>query len=612
MSTELLVLFDSSSVNLDSRIFQVNHQRTVIAVGMEPDDFITFEVVLLGSGTPSSVCGCYITQMQPGVILGVEELKCPACESQILRPVRLTDRNPVAVLDVPQGVLVRAIYHGTGINLRTVTVHAYATNTPNLTDAMRGCPPVCCEDEPQTWRNTGEVRCDETNNILYRIEISNCGNIREVSGPGQSIPWTATGRERCRDDNVQIQEQNPCGTTRWTIDRPIEWTATGAERCRRDNVEIQEQNSCGTMRWTIYRPIEWIGTGQIRCQNGEVQRQEANQCGTVRWVFDRALEWVANGTTRCTNTTVEQQEQTPCGDLRWTILRAVEWQYNCCVRCTDSTFEQQQANDCGRLRWEQQAISWTPTGLEDCLNASVFRQERNQCGTLRWINTGESCAGFTSDHTITSIVAVGATITEGQLAQWTVTLNTPVSGAALLINFTLGGTEQAARSYPAPNLIIPIGASSGVVSAQTFDDLTIEATLALTITAVVSSRVTAVPAASSINVLDNDSPTGDSTHTVVCISPPGDITEGDTASWTVQLNSLVAGADLVITSTLSGTEQTIHGYPAPSVVIPIGQNTGVLSVITTDDATVESSQQLCLTVNTGARITAVNNVPCGA
>jgi hypothetical protein len=578
MSTEPLVLFDSASVNLDSRIFQVNSQRTVVAVGMEPDDYITFEVVLLGSGTPSSVCGCYMTQMQPGTILGVEELKCPACETQTLRPVRLTDRNPVVVLDVPQGALLRAIYHGTGINLRTVAVHTYATSTPNLTDAMRGCPPVCCEDEPQTWRDTGQVRCDELTNRLYRIEISNCGNIREVSPPGQIIPWAATSAERCRGDNVEIQEQNPCGTTRWTIDRPV----------------------------------EWVGTGQIRCRDGEVQRQETNQCGAARWVFDRALEWVANGITRCTDTTVEQQEQTPCGDLRWTVLRAVEWQYNCCVRCTDSVFEQQQVNDCGRVRWEQQAIAWTPTGLEDCFNASVFRQERNQCGTERWVDTGESCAGFTSDHEITSIVAVGETITEGQLAGWTVTLDTPVAGAPLLINFTLGGAEQVARNYAAPNLIIPIGASSGVVSVQTFDDLTIEATLALTIAAVVSSRVTAVPAASSINVLDNDSATGDSTHTVVCISQPANITEGDTVSWTVELDSLVAGSDLVVTSTLSGTEQTIHRYPAPSVVIPIGQDSGVLTVTTTDDVTVESSQQLCLTVNLSARITAVNNTPCGA
>lgn len=576
MSTEPLVLFDSSSVNLDSKIFQVNHQRTIVAVGMEPGDFITFEVVLLGSGSPSSVCGCYVTQMQPGAILGVEELKCPVCESQTLRPVRLTDRNPVVVLDVPQGALVRAIYHGTGIDLQTVTVHAYATNTPNLTDAMRGCPPVCCEDEPQTWRRTGEVRCDDLTNQLYYIEISNCDNIREVSSPGQTIPWTATGAQRCRGDNIEIQEANPCGTVRWTIDGPVEWT----------------------------------GTGQIRCQNGEVQRQEANQCGTVRWVFDRALEWVANGVTRCTDTTVEQQEQTPCGDLRWTVLRAVEWQYNCCVRCTESLFEQQQVNDCGRIRWEQQLIAWVPTGLEDCFNASVFRQERNQCGTLRWIDTGESCAGFTSTHVINSIVAVGASITEGQLAQWTVTLDTPVAGAPLLINFTLAGAEQAARNYPAPNLTIPVGSTSGIVPVQTFDDLTIEATLALTVTAVVSSRVTAVPAASSINVLDNDSPTGDSTHTVTCISQPANITEGDSVSWTVQLDSLAAGSALVVTSTLSGTEQAIHSYPAPSVIIPIGQNFGVLTVTTTDDVTVESAQQLCLTVNTSARITAVNNIPC--
>jgi hypothetical protein len=602
-----IVLFSSASLNLDSPLFQINNQKTIIAVGMDPGDYITFEIVQLSPGVPSSVCGCYISAMRPGSVIGIEQMQCPACESATLRPVRLTSRNPVVILDLPQETFVRAMYNGTGVNNRSVYVYAYETATPNLTDAMRGCPPVCCEDEEQIWIDTGARRC--TASAYERLEISNCGNHRWVDhGP---LVWQPTTEVRCDHEANMFftQEVNNCGETRW-VSPPgqiIPWTETGNERCNGANVEREERTPCGDLRWVVNRPIEWVATGERRCTSTTVEEQERDNCGNLRWVARSAANWVPTCCETCDDTNVYRQERNACGDLRMVLDRLVSWQYTGATRCTSLTFEQQQVNDCGRIRWEAQPISWTPTGATECREDSLFRQEANNCGTLRWVDTGQACIGST--HEILSIV--GADITEGQVAQWTVTLDAPVSGAPLTINFTLSGSEQAINSYPAPSLIIPIGQTVGVLAVQTTDDTTIEVTQELCAQAQISPRVTAVPGAPGcLDVLDNDTPTGDSTHIVVCITQPANITEGQTVSWTVQLDSVVAGSDLVVTSTLSGSEQAIHGYPAPSVVIPIGASSGVLSVTTTDDTTVESSQQLCLTVNTSARITAVNNIPC--
>ena len=45
-----ITLFDSQSANLDSVTFELKGQRTVIGLGLQPDDYITFEVVKVSAG----------------------------------------------------------------------------------------------------------------------------------------------------------------------------------------------------------------------------------------------------------------------------------------------------------------------------------------------------------------------------------------------------------------------------------------------------------------------------------------------------------------------------------------------------------------------------------
>jgi hypothetical protein len=112
-----------------------------------------------------------------------------------------------------------------------------------------------------------------------------------------------------------------------------------------------------------------------------------------------------------------------------------------------------------------------------------------------------------------------------------------------------------------------------------------------------------------VTVFDNDG-IPPSVHVVITVTPPTYAPEGNQFCWLVTLDAPVAGAPLTVNSALSGTEQAVHGYAAPSVVIPVGATQGYLCVQTTDDAIVEADLSLCLQVATSARITSVPAAQC--
>lgn len=423
-----ITLFDKASLNLDSPTFILSGQRTIIAVGMQPGDYITFEVLKVNPAARSIVCGCRLSESGVGSIDGIQELKCPTCETGTGQSVRLTERNPVVVLDAPQEVLLRAIYHGDGVDMSTVTVWAVETSTQDLTDSMRGCPPVCCEDEAQTWVGTGETRCSATQVEVQ--EISNCGNYRWVVAPVQPAAfWNPTGTTQCsliNDIDTLQQETNPCGQVRWVAGPAQVWNATGETRCVAGNIETQQANQCGRTRYVAGGAVVWVATGVLNCsvandtdtlqqetnQCGELrfvagpaqiwvetgatrpagagfEVQETNQCGRFRWVAGEASEWIATGEINCStvnDTDTIVQEVNQAGRYRWVVGPAQVWTDTCCTRCNGANFEHQQTNQCGRTRWVVSgAVVWTANGDFFCDGSFVQNEEVNQCGTSRWV-----------------------------------------------------------------------------------------------------------------------------------------------------------------------------------------------------------------------------------
>lgn len=114
----------------DTFIIPFGGQMTVTAIGLDPDDFISFQLVYVPS-LDIDHCSC-----PPGVVnlpsvAGVTELRC--CGT----PITLNADSPVVILDTPQRTLLRAVLHATDPSL--VWAWAIETSTANVNDRLRGC-----------------------------------------------------------------------------------------------------------------------------------------------------------------------------------------------------------------------------------------------------------------------------------------------------------------------------------------------------------------------------------------------------------------------------------------------------------------------------------------
>jgi hypothetical protein len=309
-----VTLFDQTKLSPTSPFFYLNEQVTVAAWGLHPDDYITFEMVQTNAASMPRACGCDFVPAGRIALNAVQELLCPSCPSES-RPVRLRPTNPAVVLDYPQGALLRAVYHGTGLETGEVVVIAYDSVTGDLTDAIRGCPAPCCVDEGGSteWTPTGVYRCNGEN--YEEREESNCDEFRwVVVGSAQ---WEDTGNFRCVDGDVEAQQESICGTYRWVLQGPVTWTPNGETRCRGGNVERQELDNCGNPRWTIVGPVTWVNLPENRCRNGNVETLQVDDCGNTRWVVSGPVVWVPNGETRCVDGLQQVQEADNCGNTRW-------------------------------------------------------------------------------------------------------------------------------------------------------------------------------------------------------------------------------------------------------------------------------------------------------
>ena len=90
------VLFDHTSIGPHSAVFDIPSQVTITAFGLQPDDYITFEALQLTPGARAFACGCVLTPAQEALIADTQQLQCPSCDSDVLRPVRMTDARVTA------------------------------------------------------------------------------------------------------------------------------------------------------------------------------------------------------------------------------------------------------------------------------------------------------------------------------------------------------------------------------------------------------------------------------------------------------------------------------------------------------------------------------------
>lgn len=129
-------LIDKDTVSGVSDPFEIDIQVTVMALGLEPLDTVTFSIVQLSD--PARVaCECPPAAVVfPSII---DDIPLTCCGE----PITLSRTRPYVILDAPQGAKIRATLN-TNAPPDTQFVFYTVTNTQNVNDRMRGCP---CEEQ---------------------------------------------------------------------------------------------------------------------------------------------------------------------------------------------------------------------------------------------------------------------------------------------------------------------------------------------------------------------------------------------------------------------------------------------------------------------------------
>lgn len=416
--------------------FSFNDQATITSVGLGPDDIVTFETVLLKSGTPDEMCGCFVKPGEMPSITGVETLMCFECgdgSGEEPRPVRLTAANPIVVLNAPQGVLMRAHFSGAGLGTAEVWA-TIGTDTPlPLLPGMDGCPGTCCIDTE--WQENGAQRCDIETDMLQRQEISNCDNLRWVDV--RPLNWQDTGGIRCTDHVEEKQQANDCGDLRWVpTGTSCGWIATYELPCGglafrpeddRDPDATAEIDGCGEgeVAYLYPTPMPWaskpitdcdacVGGGTVVGYAFEGGQAACDPCAgdPGAWVRTGVRRW--DGTSGATEYGVERQEINGCGHYDWKDDGTLLWVDTGGIRCTGQDVQREQTTEFGQTRWIfKEPQEWRREGSERCLTGvgisyTVQRKELNQCNDSRWVDdrlelwqdTGNTRCATTNDSVI--------------------------------------------------------------------------------------------------------------------------------------------------------------------------------------------------------------------
>lgn len=475
-----------------------------------------------------------------------------------------------------------------------------------------------------TWLDTGARRCTANGTVLEGQYTTDTCNITAWFPTEEPVVWTATGQIRCTATNVERQEVNQCGTLRWTVGEPVTLVDTGNRRCLDGFYDAQYQNQCGTTVWEHIEPEEWSATGQTGCNvSNKVTVQETNQCGQLRWVTTNEDCGTGLDPSTHTATIVGAPSIAPEGTtFTFTVSLDAPATVNALPLSIALSGDEQTAHSYSSPRsviipvgsmsngFAVTTVNDAAGGPNTTLTATIQPHAR-----LTGIGSPASVtltptAVPNSSHDIVSLVGTPASAPEGSTFTFTATLDTPVSGSTLTLSIALSGDEQTAHSYASPRSVtIPVGSVSGSFTVATINDAAGGPDTTLTATIQPHPRLTGTGSPASVTLTAVAVP--DSTHTILSlVVDPVSGVEGTEFCWTATLNAAVAGSPLTLAPVLSGSEQTAHSYSAPSIIIPVGSNSGTGCITTIDDNVGGADTQLCLAISPGGRITSGHAAVC--
>ena len=200
----------------------------------------------------------------------------------------------------------------------------------------------------------------------------------------------------------------------------------------------------------------------------------------------------------------------------------------------------------------------------------------------------------------------------------TVTL-TNQSSTATTVSYTIGGasTATSGSDYTALPLtvVIPANTSTADITIPVLQDLTVEPgeTVIVDLTAATSNAAITAAGSATNTIADND------TATVTIANTTNGNEAGAVSGTLTATQTAVAAADTVINLTYGGTATNVTDYGRPATVtIPAGSLTGTVTLTVVNDAIVEGSETVDVTlasisssstgVSLGATLTATNTI----
>ena len=195
-----------------------------------------------------------------------------------------------------------------------------------------------------------------------------------------------------------------------------------------------------------------------------------------------------------------------------------------------------------------------------------------------------------------AVTDVAKNVTEGDSAEFTVTVTGGTSTASVEVAYTVGGTATAGSDYTAPSgtLTIAAGAATGTIAIATLTDQALDAGETLEVRLVSASTATRIvvidaTAAATTSIVD----AGAVTISVADVT----VAEGTTASFKVTLSESVADPVEVTYETASGTgagdAEAGADYPVTSGTLTFSQGGSLeqtIRVPTTQDNLNEASE----------------------
>ena len=199
------------------------------------------------------------------------------------------------------------------------------------------------------------------------------------------------------------------------------------------------------------------------------------------------------------------------------------------------------------------------------------------------------------DGLTASVAANPLRVTEGDPATFPVTLTGGTSTADVVVTYSVAGTATSGEDYTAPSgtLRIASAAASGTITIATTPDQVLEPgeTLIVTLSGVTTAKGSAEVSETSASATTTITDPG--TVTVTVSVGPASAAEGSAASFPVTLSGQVSSDVVLGWSTAPDTAVSGSDYTAVtsgSLRITAGQESGTLTVSTTEDALTEADE----------------------